>query len=206
MNEEGMIYGAWEVIEEGARSVAGRRRMLCRCTCGTEKLVQLNVLRSGESSGCRHCEHARLKPLKPKRSKPERQQGRLYRVWASMMARCFNPNAFSYKDYGGRGITVCERWQSFTKFQEDMGDRAKGLTLERKENDGNYEPDNCCWASRKDQARNTRRNRNLTVNGETKTLAEWCEKLRINSSQVIRLLKNGWLMSELLIQFRKRPT
>jgi hypothetical protein len=80
-----------------------------------------------------------------------------YRSWVQMKQRCYNPNSYSYKNYGGRGIKVCDRWfNSFSSFIEDMGSRPKGLSLERKDNDGNYEPNNCKWATKNEQLKNRR--------------------------------------------------
>lgn len=100
-----------------------------------------------------------------------------YRIWSSMKTRCYNRRHRWYHNYGGRGITVCDRWRaSFANFLADMGTRPfVGVTLDRKENDEPYSPDNCLWSTRTVQARNRRSSRLLTVDGQTKTLAEWCE-------------------------------
>ena len=102
---------------------------------------------------------------------------RAYNSWKHMKARCSDPNHESYKYYGAKGITVCERWLDFKNFFEDMGLCPEGMTLERINNDGNYEPENCQWATRKAQSRNTRRNTFFTRNGQTKCAAEWCEMI-----------------------------
>lgn len=96
-----------------------------------------------------------------------------WQAWKDMKARCSNPNLKNYARYGGRGIRVCERWLKFENFLADMGIRPDGMTLERKENDGDYEPGNCRWATRLEQARNTRRNRYIEIDGKRLTLSEW---------------------------------
>ena len=118
-------------------------------------------------------------------------------VWRSMHDRCNLQSQKSYRDYGGRGIRVCERWagsQGFANFLADMGPRPDGMTIDRINNDGNYEPGNCRWISRHDQAGNKRNNRFITANGETLHLAEWARRLKCNPSAILARLDTG--MSE----------
>lgn len=99
-----------------------------------------------------------------------------YKSWQMMKERCYTKNVESYHRYGGRGITVCDRWHnSFKNFLKDMGERPAGHSIERIDNNGNYEPSNCRWATRQEQASNRRSNRNFTLNGETKTLKRWSD-------------------------------
>jgi len=98
-----------------------------------------------------------------------------YQAWAAMRHRCLRPSNPRFADYGGRGITVCERWSSFAAFLSDMGERPNGMQIDRIDNDGNYEPSNCRWATAKEQTRNRRNNRLLTIDGATKCLAQWSE-------------------------------
>jgi hypothetical protein len=111
-----------------------------------------------------------------------------------MKQRCSNPNATNYARYGGRGIAVCQRWQeSFLAFLEDLGPRpSKGHTLERRNNNGDYEPDNCYWATRKQQGRNRANNRVYTHNNTTLCLAEWAEILDIDEELLRSRMKSGW--------------
>lgn len=110
---------------------------------------------------------------------------RHYTIWRSMIARCHNPKAMQYHQYGGRGISVCVRWRSsYEHFLEDMGLPPKGMTIERKNNGGNYELGNCRWASMKEQCRNRRSNRFLTHNGQTRTIAEWSEITGLPASTI----------------------
>jgi hypothetical protein len=110
-----------------------------------------------------------------------------------MRSRCSNPKEKFYSRYGGRGISVCGRWQeSFENFLSDMGPRPPGMTLERKNNDGNYEPTNCIWATQNDQALNTSTVRRLTFEGETLSLRGWALRLGIAWSSLKKRLANGW--------------
>lgn len=100
-----------------------------------------------------------------------------YRTWASMLSRCNNPNHVNYPYYGARGISVCDRWKVYENFLADMGRRPSSKhSIDRRDNDGDYTPDNCRWATGKEQNRNTRRNRTVTIDGETKALAQWLEE------------------------------
>lgn len=107
------------------------------------------------------------------------------------MKRCLNSKCKYYHNYGGRGITVCTRWHSFVNFLEDMGECPKGLTIERIDNEGNYEPNNCRWATRKEQCRNLRKNRMVTFNGETRCLSEWAEITGLTYATLMRRLNSG---------------
>lgn len=110
--------------------------------------------------------------------------------WQSMKGRCYNPNDKSYENYGKRGIVVCDRWlDSFENFLEDMGRCPNGMSLDRIDNNGNYEPGNVKWRTFKEQNNNTRGNKLIVYNGETKTIAEWADYLGIKSSTLYERLK-----------------
>lgn len=130
-----------------------------------------------------------------------------YMVWASMIARCENPNTSNYLYYGGRGITVCRRWrESYTAFLEDMGSRPSNAhSLDRfPDQAGNYEPGNCRWATRKEQCRNRRGNQLITIDGETRCISEWAEIYDISRHTLYTRLRRGWSPSELLSPRRER--
>jgi hypothetical protein len=116
-----------------------------------------------------------------------------YGIWAAIKRRCYNPNTRSFKRYGGRGITMCDRWKdSFEAFFKDMGERPEGRTLDRKDNDGPYSPENCRWATPQEQAYNRERSLKITAFGKTKTTLEWASEYGI-SVQLIRDRRSyGW--------------
>jgi len=140
---------------------------LCECECGRITHVSVGNLSSGhtKSCGCLHAESI------TKHGHSNRTG--TYRSWQSMSDRCRNEHHKNYHRYGGRGITVCERWSSFENFLADMGERPDGKTLDRIDNDGNYEPGNCRWATQADQTNNQSRNKVVCVDGVSKTLAQW---------------------------------
>lgn len=117
---------------------------------------------------------------------------RIHNIWIGMHTRCNNPNHDNYSSYGGRGIKVCSRWDDFLNFFKDMGDCPENATLERIDLNGNYCPENCRWASKKEQARNRRSNRIIEWNGEKKCLAQWAEDLHLPYKTLFRRITGGW--------------
>jgi hypothetical protein len=121
---------------------------------------------------------------------------RPYGIWRSMKERCLNKNSPAWRHYGGRGITVCDRWMEFENFYADMGDPPAGMELDRIDNDGPYTKENCRWATIKQQGRNRRTNRMITFRGETKCVTEWAESLGMRPSALIHRLDKGWPVEE----------
>lgn len=116
-----------------------------------------------------------------------------YASWAKMRRRCIDPTYHGFADYGGRGITFCERWESFEKFFDDMGARPAGKTLDRREVNKNYEPGNCRWADAFEQANNTRVNHFIEFNGQRKTVAQWARELgMLEATLSWRLVTENW--------------
>lgn len=142
----------------------------CRCVCGKESAVQgSNLGRSSTSCGC----EGRKRTVESRRTHGKART-KTYITWKAIKTRCKNPNNPAYPDYGGRGISICKEWDSsFDSFLHDMGERPNGMTIERKNNNLGYSPDNCIWADRKTQSRNRRSNRIISAFGTTMTLREW---------------------------------
>ncbi|MCK5604208.1 hypothetical protein KAR91_20135 [Candidatus Pacearchaeota archaeon] len=148
-------FGKWEVLEYAGKSKDGRVLWLCRCECGEESKVIGTSLRNSHSTQCRKC-HSRIASVVHGHTK--NGISRTYRSWACMRARCNNPKAINFKYYGGRGITICDRWRnSFKDFLADMGERPAGMTIDRRDPDGNYEPSNCRWSTQSIQSKNRSR-------------------------------------------------
>lgn len=155
----GERFGYLTVVERANPSATGMVRWLCRCECGTTKLIQGSSLTNGytKSCGCHRNDNKRRHGHHTNTGKTGE-----YNSWCGMKQRCYNPGATQYKDYGGRGITVCERWRdSFENFLLDVGPSpGPGYSIDRINNDGNYEPGNVRWATAKEQAVNRRKEAN----------------------------------------------
>lgn len=174
----------------------------CKCACGLESIVRGRDLRRGSirSCGCLRREKAQnLSRINIVHGAARRKYRHgEYNVWIDMKARCSNPKQRDFKHYGGRGITVCQQWNSFTQFLQDMGRPQPGQTLDRINNDGNYSPENCRWASRQQQANNRRTTRLLTFNGKTMSLSAWSMEMGLARCRVGARLKEGWSLERAL--------
>lgn len=195
----GIEFGRFVVLR-CAESKGKNIFWLCRCICGNEVEVNGQSLRSGRSKGC-GCKHKEFASIA--NTTHGMSDSREYSTWCSMIARCRNNKLKSYIDYGGRGIKVCDRWiNSFENFIEDMGERPSNTSLDRINNDGNYEPSNCRWANRTIQNRNSRHALKIDFNGEIVSLSELCEITGIKCSTLSSRLKRGWdLKSAIEIPF-----
>jgi hypothetical protein len=168
---------------------------LCRCICGVEKVIAGTHLISGHTRSC-GCLN---KELTVARNTTHGLSGiPAYKVWDSMLQRCRNPRDRSFANYGGRGIGVCERWEKFENFLGDMGEPPPGMTLDRRENDGDYTPENCKWATRSEQMRNTRQSRILTFKDKSLCVVDWAEILGIDRKVLYKRLDYGWSVEKTL--------
>ena len=180
------------LVLKQVRKNKGKTYWLCKCDCGKETIVEGYKLKTGHirSCGClqREINIKRLTTHNLSKSK-------LYEIWCAIKNRCLNKNLKTYKNYGGRGITVCQEWLNDFKTFYDWAINngySDGLTIDRINNDGNYEPDNCRWASRKTQANNRRTCKTFTYNGVTKNYKQWCEFLKINYKTFYSRISRGW--------------
>lgn len=145
----GSRFGRLTVISINGKNKHGQIKYLCECDCGNKTTVVAGSLRRGLTKSC-GCLNREIK------TKHGNSQNEIYHTWVNMLLRCNSEEHHAYKDYGARGITVCDRWSDVSKFILDMGIRPKGTSLDRINNNGNYEPNNCRWATKEDQVRNTR--------------------------------------------------
>ena len=187
----GQRFGKLTVIKRIENDKYKNARWLCRCDCGNENKVTTNMLRRGNSKSCgclsrdmtseRNLTHGMTKT-------PE------YSTWISMKTRCYNKKFHAYKHYGGRGITVCDRWlKSFDNFYEDMGPKpTPEHSIDRIDNNKGYSPGNCKWVTINEQANNRRNNHNITLDCTTKTISQWGDEIGINSSVISLRLRRGW--------------
>lgn len=195
----GQRFGLLEVLSRAPGiSVPGRRVILrsawlCRCDCGRERVVRDDFLRRGLCKSCGVGHHY---------SKNRVRSPSEYRCYGAMLQRCYNPNVPNYKDYGAKGVTVCERWRtSFDNFYADMGPRPSAkYSLDRYPNyAGNYEPGNVRWATDEQQARNRADNIRVIWNDRVITLAEYAAERGLNAQMLIKRLRRGWSVEHALL-------
>ena len=189
----GKKYNKLTVIMKTGRNKRGKTLYLCRCDCGEEPIIVGSKIKNGATKSCGCAKLGHGQALEGGTSE--------YNIWRSMKQRCSNSKDKSYPRYGGRGIKVCKRWtNSFENFIKDVGERPTSEhSIDRKKNDGNYEPTNCKWSTRKEQANNTRTNRIIEYNGIKKTLSEWSESTGLSIRCIKWRLDNNWTVKKALI-------
>lgn len=181
----GLRYGRLVVLERCYDHPYNHAiRWVCKCDCGKMVTRTSSALKHGHSTSC-GCWS------REKKTTHDLSHSPTYRTWRSMLARCYDPKNPSYRFYGGRGITVCDGWKSFQYFVDDMGIRPDKHTLDRINVHGNYNPENCRWATAKQQARNRTDTKLVTHNGQSRTLVEWSEIYGIKTVTLIKRLRSG---------------
>lgn len=186
----GRKFGRLTVTD--VHSKVGRKyRWSCLCDCGAEKVVYGYNLTNGHTQSC-GCLASESKSERKKTHGLRKHP--LYHVWSTMRQRCNNPANHKFKDYGGRGIRVCQRWEtSFKNFHDDMVEGyVKGLQIDRIDNNSGYGPDNCRWVTQTTNSRNRRNNHILTLDGESKCLGEWAEITGIQIGTLWYRVSSGW--------------
>jgi hypothetical protein len=195
----GERFGRLAVIKYAGTNNHRESLWECKCDCGGSRVVRRGSLTSGDTSSC-GCFRKEVMSTQYNGLKHGMSKMRFYDTWKQMLQRCTNTNNANYRSYGGRGITVCDKWQTFEGFWEDMQDSySDNLTIDRIDVNGNYEPDNCRWATRKTQRNNTRFNRFLTFYGLTLTLKQFSEKYGMSSKALDYRLKKGWDIEKALL-------
>ncbi len=196
-------YGRWTIVRPATRSASNALRWICVCDCGTEKTVQQNTMLNGTSQSCGCLSVEMLVAQNKSRNTTHGQTAGgytpEYRSWLHLRNRCYNQNVPEFKHYGGRGITVCDRWlNNFEAFFKDMGKRPSSKhTIDRRDNDGNYEPGNCRWATQTTQQNNKRSNFIVSVAGREQTLKEVCRDIGVNYQLVwLRIQRYGYTIQE----------
>lgn len=173
-------------------SASGGRIWECTCDCGKTTYVPIGSVTSGGTTSC-GCAHREMIAALGRRSAKHSMTGsHTYRSWQSMRQRCNDSDSKDFRNYGGRGISVCARWDGFLAFLEDMGERPKGTTLDRIDVNGNYEPSNCRWADHRTQSNNKRSNVVVTHDGQSKTVAQWAEIVGLERKTLEYRIRVGW--------------
>jgi hypothetical protein len=192
----GQTFADWTVLGLDAEKSRPRRPYWrCRCVCGTERSHRSDTLKS---SGSRSCGCRQAAEVGDRFRKHGMSSTPVYKVWAAMRTRCGDERSQARPYYGARGITVDPRWESFEAFYADMGDPPRGHSLERRDNDLGYSPENCYWATHTEQMRNNRRSHYLTYQGETLTMAEWAERLGMRYGTLNSRIYAGWSIERAL--------
>ena len=206
----GKKYGKLTVISTEKHN--NRTLLVCKCDCGNEIKRETYLIATNQikSCGCLKGDAIKRYNASGKHSRSRLKDGRslhpLYGTWFQMISRCENHNQKHYDRYGGRGIKVCEEWHdfwNFVKWSDSVGGRPKGCTLDRIDNDGNYEPSNCRWANWRTQTTNKSSNVFVEYNGIRKTVAEWAETVGLHPHTLQERLKKGWPVERALFD---KPT
>lgn len=189
----GKRFGRLVVLKRDFSSEKKGVRWLCKCDCGNEKIILGQTLLRGKAKSC-GCYRKECGNIQKFSTKHNKSHSKIYKTWQCMKSRCYDKNdKYHYKDYGGRGISICNEWLSdFMNFYNwaITNGYKDGLTIDRIDVNGNYEPNNCRWATKEEQANNRRKTQFITYNNETHTINEWCKILNLKKYVLRQRLKN----------------
>jgi len=167
---------------------------LCECDCGNLTLVRPDMLKSGNTQSCGCLSEEALKMPRPRHGL---SHTKVHRAWTSIRMRCENTSSPKYENYGGRGIRVCDSWHSFENFLADMGQPPSAShSIDRINNDGDYAPDNCHWATHKEQSRNKTTSHNITFNGKTQCIRSWEDDIGMVAGTLAARIRRGWSVED----------
>lgn len=187
-NLVGVKFGRLLVLEHlGIPPEKTTRLWRTVCDCGVFKDITAGTLIDGSTKSCGSCV-PRVSPNKTHNL----SKTSIYKIWTGMIQRCENPKGSGYERYGAIGVRVCDRWHKFENFLEDMGPRPEGLTLDRRDNEMGYSPDNCRWATPLEQGRNKKTNLEISFNGKTQCLTSWADEFGIKEATLTKRLHLGW--------------
>ena len=184
------------VKERSSNLKDGTATWLCICDCGNQRIIAGTSLRAGRNKSC-GCASPLFTTERMKTHGKSRD--RIYSIWVGMLIRCSEKSkGKTRKNYFLRGIKVCDKWKNFKSFYEDMGEPSLNYSIERINNNGNYEPGNCKWATSKEQGNNTSANKKIEFNGQIKNISQWAELLNIKPNTLTYRLKRGWSIERAL--------
>jgi hypothetical protein len=193
-------------VVERVKNTGGATMWLCNCDCGKKTEVNSSYLRAGKIKSCGCYRKEACKTASYKHGHAKQGLSGTYRSWANMIQRCTNPAKNQYHNYGGAGITVCDRWRDFQNFLEDMGERPEGCSIDRIDNTGNYEPGNCRWSTDKEQQRNRNNTVYIKYRGKMVKLADLAEQGGVSASCMWnRIFKLKWTVDEAIKTESQRP-
>lgn len=196
-----IVADAEDRITKSGRSI---RMSVCDCQCGRRVVIASQKIIHGYTKSCGCLRREVLSEGTNVRHGHQRDNRKspTLACWSTMKQRCLNPKCKKWPIYGGRGIKICPRWMVFSNFLDDMGERPDGLTLDRKDTNGNYEPSNCRWATPKQQSHNMRKNRWFTVNGHYGCMSDLAKLFGVSASLIHYRLSHGWSVDD---AFLTRP-
>ncbi len=200
-NIAGMKFGMLQVLAY-AGSNSGHAFWKCKCDCGKETVTTGKLIRTGHTQSCGCLHEWIIRSGNNTRTHGHTANGKFskeYASWNGAKSRCFRKKDAMFKNYGARGITMCGQWKkSFESFLKDMGNCPDGMTLDRINNDGNYEPGNCRWATRTEQNNNKRNNHRISFGGKAMTISEWATNIGINQKTIWKRITRGWPLERAL--------